>query len=833
MTDSQETPPDGLSREEMLPTEELPRPDVSPATGPKPDSRTDEREASSRGKRTFQNGQLIGGRYRILRFIAAGGRGEVYEALDTELDERVAVKCIRQQAAQDPKAALRLKREILLARRITHPNVCRLFDVEYHTPGDSVGPMLFLTMELLNGETLVQLMERRGPLSPEEALPIVEQLCDGLHAAHEAGVIHRDFKSDNVILMPLAGGAKRAVIMDFGLARADSETDFATLTATGKVVGTPAYMAPEQIQGDVVDRRADLYALGVVMFEMMTGTLPFIGESPLSTAVKRLKRAPPSPRDRLPDVDPLWERVILRCLARDPGRRFGTAAEVKDALLGEGSAGDGRLWRRTVGNTGVWVRGLIAAAALIFLFGVGYQLVVSKQITAPAATAPTESPPAVVMARRPAIGVVELRNVADPDIVDWRGVVVSRLIQEGLSHVPAVRSPPYDTLWWRAREAGIDAVQLLDPATVQAKAPSLGVDYLVTGSYLVLDTPPSPSLRLDLRLVRSADGESVMRSGQVGSIDALPALVDRVILELVERLHPGGDVGIWSLRHEFADATPEGLRAFYAGRDALRMGDLAPAGRELDDAARLMTDQPAVQSVRGQLLSLQGRSEEARQAFKRAWMDSAGQPAEIRLEREADFRRSAGDWARLAEIDTALAGLYPDELGYGLDLAQAQLRMHRAAAAQATVASLRQRFVDVTSTVRLDLFESRSAALRPSVDDRVRLARRAVQRAAELQDRRLETWGRLAWARALGEAGKPGRGVAVLRSAGAAMHELGDVALEAEVLCESAALQLQSGESGQATQIARQARELASSHDLLMLEARAAKVLRQARAHSG
>ena len=256
-------------------------------------------------------GAALGERYQIVRMIARGGMGEVYEAFDRELGERVALKTIRSELAASPGSAERFRREVQLARRVTHPNVSRLFDLG--SAEGPQGPIFFLTMELLDGESLADRIRRAGPLDAAAALPIVRQVAAGLDAAHRAGVVHRDFKSGNVMLVggesageaaraaDSTGGVVRAVVTDFGLARQIAAEDPHALTLSGGgLVGSPAYMAPEQVEGLEVTRAADVYALGVVLFEMRTGRLPFSGATPLSVAVQRLQAPPPHPARSTP-----------------------------------------------------------------------------------------------------------------------------------------------------------------------------------------------------------------------------------------------------------------------------------------------------------------------------------------------------------------------------------------------------------------------------------------------------------------------------------------------------------------------------------------------------
>jgi len=291
--------------------------------------------------RIVHPGELIADRFLVLRFIAEGGMGEVYEADDRILGERVALKFLNRRHGADEKVRRRFRREIQLARKVTHGNVCRIFDVFLHRP-EGVPPeraVTFVTMELLRGETLEDYLRRHGPCSEEEALPLVQQMAQGLMAAHAAGVIHRDLKTGNVMLVPSESSPNgmRAVITDFGLARsttAHADPSKTPLTGEMKVVGTADYMAPEQLFGEEIGLRSDLYALGVVMFEMMTGRKPYDGDNPVAVLARRVSEAPRSPRELRPKLGERWERLILQCLERHPEDRPESAWAVVLELSG-------------------------------------------------------------------------------------------------------------------------------------------------------------------------------------------------------------------------------------------------------------------------------------------------------------------------------------------------------------------------------------------------------------------------------------------------------------------------------------------------------------------
>lgn len=349
------------------------------------DGASRERTLPDAGLGTFAAGEVVGGRYRIVRFLAHGGMGEVYEALDTELQEHVALKTVLPHLVdRQPTAMERFKREIQLARKVSHPNVCRVFDIGRHAVRG--GEIVFLTMEMLEGESLQRRIERTGKLAPAEALPIISQMTAALDAAHEAGIVHRDFKPANIMLVKRRGGRDRVVVTDFGIARALAPDDSqVSLTGTGLVIGSAAYMAPEQVQDGEITAAADIYALGVVMYEMMTGRHPFVGTTPLAVATKRLMEQPTAPREVVQDLPPAWDEVILRCLAKGPAERFPSAGAVAAALAAPQTI------VTTVRGRGMWWIAAIAGA--VALGGTAAYLAITARERAPAPTQVSDKKP--------------------------------------------------------------------------------------------------------------------------------------------------------------------------------------------------------------------------------------------------------------------------------------------------------------------------------------------------------------------------------------------------------------------------------------------------------
>jgi serine/threonine-protein kinase len=279
---------------------------------------------------TSLTGQTLGGRYRVERRLGEGGMSYVYLAQDLEAGREVALKVLSPRLIRDPGSVGRLKREAAIAMRLDHPNVCPILGL-----GETPERLIYLVMPYLPGEPLSDHEIREGPLPVAEGIPLLLQICRGLEHAHGLEIVHRDLKPENVMLVPdraVAGGI-RAVVMDFGLAKERrAEPEVVKLTQTGIILGTPEFMSPEQIRGRALDGRSDVYALGVLAFEMFTGRLPFGGKSPQDMMLARLKGEPLRLCSLRPELPPRLETVIARALAQDPADRFQSMEELGAAF---------------------------------------------------------------------------------------------------------------------------------------------------------------------------------------------------------------------------------------------------------------------------------------------------------------------------------------------------------------------------------------------------------------------------------------------------------------------------------------------------------------------
>lgn len=289
--------------------------------------------------------QVIDDRYKVVRRLGEGGMSYVYQGRDQAENTDVAMKVLTPQLATDPCSVERLKREALLAMRFDHPNVCRIFHV-----GETSDGMLYLIMPYLRGESLNDAETRRGPYPVDEAVMLLVQACQGLQHAHDVGVIHRDLKPENIMLVPddSVPGGIRAVVMDFGLGKAiQPDPELVRLTQTGIILGTPEFMSPEQVRGDKIDGRSDIFSLGVVAFELLTGQLPFAGRTSQESMMARLSGKPRSARSVRPELPARADAVLMRALALKTDQRYQSMQAFGDDL---GTIQEKGLLRRLFGR---------------------------------------------------------------------------------------------------------------------------------------------------------------------------------------------------------------------------------------------------------------------------------------------------------------------------------------------------------------------------------------------------------------------------------------------------------------------------------------------------
>lgn len=264
-------------------------------------------------------GTTFANRYQVIEELGKGGMGKVYKVFDTKTKDKVALKLIKPEIAQGRETIERFGNELRLARKIAQRNVCRMFDL-----GEAEGTH-FITMEYVPGEDLKTMIRMSGQLGTGTSIHIARQICEGLAEAHSLGVIHRDLKSSN-IMIDREGNAR---IMDFGIARTLKEKG---ITGAGVVIGTPEYMSPEQVEGKDVDQRSDIYSLGIILYEMLTGRVPFEGDTPFTVGVKQKSELPKDPKQLNAQIPDDLNHIILKCLEKDKAKRYQSATELNTEL---------------------------------------------------------------------------------------------------------------------------------------------------------------------------------------------------------------------------------------------------------------------------------------------------------------------------------------------------------------------------------------------------------------------------------------------------------------------------------------------------------------------
>ena len=737
-----------------------------------------------RAGRTFATGELVAGRYRIERFLAQGGMGEVYEAHDLALGEPVALKTVRPDVAADELAFERFKREIQLARQVSHRNVCRIHDLGTHRSeaaegAYAAGEIPFVSMELLRGETLSERIARDGPMSEERALPLVRQMVAALAAAHGVGIVHRDFKCANVVLEPEADG-ERVVVTDFGLARGRQGGEAAaTLTVAGAVMGSPAYMAPEQVEGGEVTPAVDVYALGVVLFEMLTGRLPFKGESPIATAVKRLTEAPPRPGSLRAGISERWEAAVLRCLARRPEERFQRAGEVLAALEPAPQVtappAAPRLARRRV----------VLAVAAGFLVAVALALnyVVWRE-RAGRGAGELEAP---ARARR-SVALLALKNVTGDDTLAWLSHGLPEMLSTELAAGDGVRLVPGENVIRVQRELGLEPGGTWGAETLERVRRNLGSDYLVTGAFTALGGPTG-QLRLDLRLQDTLAGGGSTAVGVSGPREAVFDLVDEAGEKLREALDLRGGSG-----RAWRSADPEAMRLYSEGLEKLRNFDALGARRLFEQGVAVDPEDAQLQSALAGSLASLGYLGKAKEAARRAVDLSGSLDQAERREIRARYLEVSGDWSGAAAAWEELWRAYPDDLEYGLELADALIAAGEPQRALEVTSVLRRLPSAAAGDLRIHVAEAAAAGALGDSRRQQQAAHEAAA-AAEAQGARLQRAVALlqeGWA--LRNLGQGGRAQGATAEAERLFQEAGDLSGVARARVQRASLLYDQGE---------------------------------------
>jgi len=684
---------------------------------------------------SFALGTLLAARFRITSHLGKGGMGEVFEAEDLELGERVAIKRIRLDLAGNPSAAERFRREIHLARQITHPNVCRVYDVfRHHAAGADT---TFLSMELLEGTTLAEHLHHLHRLDLDEALAIGGQIADGLHAIHAQGVVHRDLKPTNVMLVADGGApsGRRAVITDFGLARRAiaSETTTQFDSAQIAMVGTPAYMAPEQVEGESIGPAADVYAFGTILYELITGRVPFTGDTPLTAALRRLTEEPLSPRALVPSLPPVWERAILECLRRQPTERMSSARAAIEMLTPSHS-----------GNTRVRVGLVVAAAVLaIGIFGGVLSSVLPR--------ATSDRPRALVPTARRSIAVLGFQNRGDRVDAAWVETALVESFSSALASGEQMRLISSESIPPALVATVAGDTTPLSRDKLRTLGTTLGADLVVAGTY-DWATDASGLSHVDVRVLDTRTGGTLAEVSQTDSSGGLSLLLSAVTSAVTARL--GLPMSTQTSMPAALPTRPEALRLYAEGLSALRRLD-APAARD----KLLWVAQLEPRFARGHVAlaaawTMLGDDRRALESAREAFSLVESAPAPARLEIQARYYEAAKDWTRAVASYRELLNRDPDQVEYTIKLVSVQESAGLAKDALQTLAAARRLPSPMRDDPRLDLAEASVSGLLGEFERQLETADRAVAKGREQQAPLLVARSLIERAWALGQLGK-------------------------------------------------------------------------------
>ncbi|HEX3375438.1 MAG TPA: serine/threonine-protein kinase, partial [Candidatus Acidoferrales bacterium] len=433
------------------------------------------------GAAAGQGGELVGtilaDRYEIISLLGQGGMGAVYKARDTELDRMVALKLIRPDLASNPEILRRFKQELILARDVTHRNVIRIFDL-----GQANG-IKFITMEYVEGRDLRALLQEKGKVSPDEAVEIVAQICRALESAHSAGVVHRDLKPQNIML----DAKNRVYVMDFGIAHS---LETPGMTQTGALMGTPEYMSPEQAKGSKIDARSDLFAVGIIFYELLTGVSPYKADSAIATLLKRTLERPLSPTEVDPAIPQSISDVVMNCLAIDREHRYSSAREILEDLGQEGPTA-GRTMARTLApsfptvaptpppaKVPFWVRNQIWIG-----IGIGIFLLAVAGFTFRGKIFSGSSAQGGAPVEQASLAILPFRNGSGDPSLDWLGPSLADMVSTDVGQSARLRTISPDRLHQVLTDLRVSPGTAIDPAMVGRIAEFSNADTVVSGQY--------------------------------------------------------------------------------------------------------------------------------------------------------------------------------------------------------------------------------------------------------------------------------------------------------------------------------------------------------------
>ncbi|MFZ0479700.1 MAG: protein kinase [Terriglobales bacterium] len=735
--------------------------------------------------------------YRVLSRLGSGGMGVVYEAEDIKLGRRVAMKFLPGKVASDRTAFERMQREARSASALDHPNICSIYELGEHDGQP------FIVMQRLEGETLRDWIERASKMDKRSrlngAMEVAIQITRGLEAAHQKNIIHRDIKPEN-IFVTTRGEVK---ILDFGLAKVmepqkepDIQSDVTvdtlslaeaalTLTRTGAKMGTAFYMSPEQIRGENLDARSDLFSLGLVLFEMVTGRRAFTGSTGAAVHDAVLHGVPVPVRQLNPAVPAAVDSIIRRSLEKDRERRYQSAKELHADLE--------RLNLRSPPLGGIGVR-IVAAFLLLLVIALAANI---GGLRDRILRRPVSNGAAQQLGQRTAVAVLGFKNLSGRDDQAWISTALSEMLDAQLSAGQQLRVISSEDVARMKIDLSLPAADSYGRDTLQKIRAHLGSDIVVLGSYLDTGKDTGGKIRLDVRLQDARQGETIAVISQDGNEASIPELVTQSGAGLRQKLGIA-DVSATEASQAAASApaNPEATRLYAEGLAKLQAYEALAARDLLDKAVAADPNYALSHSALAQAWSQLGYDKKAEEEAKKALDLSANLTREQHLSVEGRYREFAHDFPSAIEIYRTLRNFFPDNLDYALRLASSQRKAGHPKDSLETIAQLRTLPKPLSNDARIDVEEATTQNVAGNFSSFQKAATAAAEKAKAQGSRMLQAqatiaeafaWDRLGDLNKAAQRGLEGRDLAAnagnphllghaLRTYGIILYDKGDFA---------------------------------------------------------
>jgi eukaryotic-like serine/threonine-protein kinase len=722
-------------------------------------------------------GQILG-HYRILEHIGAGGMGVVYRAHDEQLDRDVALKVLPTGTLANEVARQRFRREALALAKLNHQNIAAVYEFGSQDGVD------FLVMELIRGVTL-DIKLTGGALSEPEVVRLGTQIAEGLEAAHEQRIVHRDLKPGNLRITSVG----KLKILDFGLAQLmepENQVALTTkLTLSQGATGTLPYMAPEQLRGETTDARSDIWAVGVVLYEMATGQRPFDQKITTALADDIIHKPPLPPRQLRPELSMQLEPIILKCLEKAQAKRYQSAQQLRSDLerlvIGAAPLAARHRWLRTV-----WMASTLA----VLLGATVWSYLIRRQAHSGAPSVPI----------RRSVAVLGFKNLSGKSDEAWLSTALSEMLNTELAAGEKLRTISGEDVAHTKNDLLLSDADSLGSDSLARLRKNLGTDYVVLGSYLDLGKDAGGQIRLDLRLQDATAGETIASVSQTGTEAQLFDLVSRTGEQLREKLgvgavSPAEAAGV----RVSLSSNPETMRLYSEGLAKLRVFDSLAARDLLQKAVVTDSHFALAHSALAEAWSRVGYDSKAKDEAKKAFDLAEDLSRQDRLLIEGRYREVTSDWTKAVDVYMTLFALFPDNVDYGLHLASAQ-RSIKPSEAIATLERLRRLPPPAGNDPRIDLLES---SVWTGVDFKkaVALAGKAVEKGASVSSQLIVARGYSILCGDLGYVGRSNEAYSACERARDAYASAGDRSGVGRSLNDLAVIYAQQGDLPRAQEI--------------------------------